>query len=99
MHNQVMAVVEDAETILLDGCRLIGINAVASALKSALAVDPNLILVIGSKPTDHYKGIGTIIYASTRVGVPIENIRWTMDDGKVVTFEELKAWSPMSSTK
>lgn len=59
----------------------------------ALERDPNFILMIGSKPTEHYKGIGTIIYASTRVGLPVENIRWTLDGNDVVTFEELKARS------
>ena len=94
MNNQIMAVVVDDETILLDGRTLVGKDAVANALGAALQSDPNFILVIDSKPTQHYKGIGTIIYASQRVGVPVENLRLTMDDGEVVSFDELRARNP-----
>jgi hypothetical protein len=97
MQNQIVAVVVDEETILLDGHMLIGKDELANAFKSALEGDPNFILLIGSKPTEHYKGIGTVIYASQRVGVPLENIRWTLDDGDVVTFDELRTRSQMSS--
>jgi hypothetical protein len=54
-------------------------------------------LVIESTPTGHYRGIGTVIYASQRAGVSVENLRWTMDDGTAVSFEELKARNSTSS--
>jgi hypothetical protein len=38
-----------------------------------------------------YKGIGKVIHASQRVGVPVENLRYTTGDGEVVTFDELRA--------
>ena len=94
MDNQITAVVVDDETILLDGRTLVGKDEVANALKLILESDPNFILLIGSMPSAHYKGIGTIIYASQRVGVPVQNLRWTMDDGEVVTFDELRARNP-----
>ncbi len=98
MTNQLVAIVVNDETILLNGRTLVGQDELASALKSALEDDPNSVLVIGSEPNEHYKGIGTIIYASQRVGVPVENLRWTMDNGDVLTFDELKARSPREST-
>ncbi|RZJ84679.1 MAG: hypothetical protein EOO64_03155 [Massilia sp.] len=91
MKNRITAAVIDENTILLDGRRLNGIEEVGAALASALQSDPDFTLVIESKPGDHYKAIGTIIYASQRVGVPVENLRWTTDDGDVVSFDELKA--------
>lgn len=97
MNNQILAVVVNDETILLDGRTLVGMDEIANALGSALENDPNFILVIGSEPTENYKGIGSIIYASQRVGVPVENLRWTMDNGDVLTFDELKARNPRPS--
>ena len=91
MSNQIVATVVNEETILLDGRTLVGKDEVANALKIALEHDPTFVLIIGSEPNAHYKGIGTIIYASQRVGVPIENLRWTMDNGDVLTLDELKA--------
>jgi hypothetical protein len=91
MDNQITAVVVDDETILLDGRTLVGKDEVATALKSILESDPNFILHIGLMPAEHYKGIGTIIYASQRAGVPVQNLRLTMDDGEVVSFDELRA--------
>jgi len=91
MNKQITAVVEDDHKILLDGRELNGIDDVANALGAELEKDPNFTLVIASSPTEYYRGIGTLIYASQRAGVPVENLRWTMDDGAVVTFEELKA--------
>jgi hypothetical protein len=96
MTLEITAIVLDDETILLNGQTLVGKNEVADALKLALENNPGFILVIGPRPTEHYKGIGTIIYASQRVGVPIENMRLTMDDGELVTFEELKARNSMT---
>ena len=98
MNNQLMAVIVDSETIMFDGRSLVGKDEVASALEAALERDPNFILVIGSTPSAYYKGIGTLIYASGRVGLRDENIRWTADNGDVVTFEELNARSARPST-
>jgi hypothetical protein len=57
--------------------------------------DPNFTLIIRQAASSgHYKGIGTVIYASQRVGVPVENLRWQMEDGEVVTFDESKARNP-----
>ena len=97
MTVEIKAIVLDDETILLNGQTLFGENEIADALKLALENNPSFILVIGPRPTEYCKGIGTIIYASQRVGVPIENMRLTMDDGELVTFEELKERNSMTS--
>lgn len=94
MCKQTATVIDD-ETILLNGRMLTGMDEVANGLKSALELDPNLTLIIRpTASTRHYKGIGTVIYASQRVGMPIENLRWQMEDGEVVTFDGLKARNP-----
>lgn len=80
MSSQIVAIVVNDEIILLDERTLVGQEEVANVLKSALAEDPNVVLVIKSGPTENYKGIGTIIYASQRAGVPVDNLRWTMDN-------------------
>jgi Tfp pilus assembly pilus retraction ATPase PilT len=98
MNNQLSAVVVDETTISIDGRTLVGMDEVADALASALQNDPNFILLIESRPTEHYKGIGTVIYASQRAGVPVENLRWTTDDGDVMSFGELKDRDSMSPT-
>jgi MoxR-like ATPase len=98
MSNQKTAVIVDDETILFDGREQVGKEEIANALKSALESDPNFILVIGSRPTEHYKGIGTVIYASQRVGIPVENIRFTTETGQVVSLDELRAQASSSST-
>ncbi|MCC2957291.1 hypothetical protein LK542_16880 [Massilia sp. IC2-477] len=91
MNNQLTAVILGDETILFDGRTLVGKDEIANALELALEQDPNFVLVIGSKPTEHFKGIGTLIYASQSVGVPVESLRWTLDNGDVVSFDELKS--------
>ncbi|MEX5745198.1 hypothetical protein [Massilia sp. X63] len=98
MNNHITAVVVDDDTILLDGRKLLGMLEVANALKSALESDPHFTLVIESESTGHYRGIGTVIYASQRVGVPVENLRWKMDDGALVSLDELRAQSAPPGT-
>jgi hypothetical protein len=96
MSKQIIATVVDDETILLNGNACIESGGIADALRSALESDPNFTLIIRSTTSSgHYKGIGTVIYTSQRVGVPVANLRWQMEDGEVVTFDELKARSPM----
>jgi hypothetical protein len=90
MNNQIKAVIMDPETILIDGRKLVGTDEVADVLRSALQSDPNFTLVIEPVKNEYYKGTGTVIYASQRVGVPVENLRYTMEDGDVVTFDELR---------
>jgi hypothetical protein len=94
MNNQITALVVDDETILFDGRTLTGKDEVADVLRSALERDPNFILVIRSTSTGHYKGIGTLIYTSQRVGVSVEKLRWQMDDGEIVSLDELRARNP-----
>jgi hypothetical protein len=84
------AVIIDPETISIDGRKLIGTDEVADVLRSALQSDPNFTLVIEPMKSEYYKGTGTVIYASQRVGVPVENLRYTTEDGDVVTFDELR---------
>lgn len=98
MNDHTTAVVLDDQTILLDGRKLVGMDALASALRSKLESDPHFTILIESTPTAHYRGIGTVIYASQRAGVPVENLRWTMDDGAIVSFDELKARNSAAST-
>lgn len=90
MNNQITAVIVNDETILLDGRELVGMDEVADALRSALQSDPDFILVIGPRATEHYKGIGTVIYASQRVGVPVANLRFVTEDGKMASVDELR---------
>lgn len=91
MPNQKTALIVDDQTILLDGCQLVGMNEVAAALAAAHLADPDFLLVIGSQPEQHYKGIGTVIYASQRAGMPIDNLRFTTASGEVLTREQLRA--------
>lgn len=94
MNNQIKAVIVDDETILIDGRRLVEKDEVAETLRSALQSNPNFILVIEPTKNEYYKGTGKLIYASQRVGVPVENLRYTMEGGEVVTFDELRARNP-----
>ncbi|WP_312512477.1 hypothetical protein [Massilia sp.] len=93
MTHQINAVAVDEGTILIDGHTVTGIDEAAEVLALALQSDPNVILLIESTPTAHYRAIGMVIYASQRVGVPLGNIRWTTDDGDVISFGDLKARS------
>jgi hypothetical protein len=97
MKNQIKAVILDNETISIDGRTLTGIDQVAEALGSALDSDPDFMLVIEPMEHANYKGIGTVIYASQRVGVPVENLRYTLENGEVLTFAELQARNPPPS--
>lgn len=98
MNNQISTVVVDDTTITIGDRTFVGMDEVADALASALKDDPNFILVIESRPSEYYKGIGTVIYASQRVGVPVENLRWTTDEGDVLSFGELKNRNSSSPT-
>jgi hypothetical protein len=96
MNNHIKAVIVDDDTTLIDGRQLPGQDEVGDALASALRDDPDFILVI--EPKDGcYKGTGKVIYASQRVGVPVENLRYTMENGEVVSFDELRARNPAPS--
>lgn len=97
MHSQIKALIVNDESILVDGRELAGIDEVANALKTALEQDPDLILVIEPAQDDDYKAIGTVIYASQRAGVPVENLRFTLADGDVVPLDELRARNSRSS--
>ena len=96
MTNHIKAVIVDDDTILIDGKKLAGQDEVSDVLGSALRNDPDLILVIEPK-AGCYKGIGKVIYGSQRVGMPVENLRYTMEDGEVVTFDALRARTPPPS--
>lgn len=91
MTDQINAVAVDEETVPIDGRTVTGVDEAAEVLALALHRDPNFILLIESTPTAHYRAIGIVIYASQRVGVPVENIRWTTDDGDVVGFGDLNS--------
>ena len=91
MNNQITALVVDDETILLDGQKLTGMDEVANALRAALERESDCVLVIESISPDYYRGIGIVIYASQRIGVPMESLRLRMADGEVISFDELRA--------
>lgn len=93
MVNHIQAVVLDDETISIDGRTLPDRDALVDALRSALQRDPGVILVIAPQKNEYYKGIGKVIYASQYVGFPVENLRYTMEGGEVVNFDELRARS------
>jgi hypothetical protein len=94
MTNQITAVILDDETISIDGQVLADNAALIDALRSALQRDPHVIVVIEATKSDYYRGIGKVIYGSQRVGVPVENLRYTSEDGHVVSFDELRARHP-----
>lgn len=91
MKKHIRAIILDDETIVIDGRTLHGKDEVADALRSALQIDPDFLLVIDLKKKECYQGIGTVIYTSQRVGVPSENLRFLEEDGKVVTFAQLRS--------
>lgn len=95
--TQIKAVILDDEAVSINGRMLIENDEVAQALESALQADPDFILVIEPVKHEYYKGIGKVIYASQRVGVPVANLRYTMEGGEVVTFDELRRRNPASS--
>jgi hypothetical protein len=94
MSTQIKAVIVDDDTILIDGRKFVEMDEIGEALSSALVRDPNLILVIEPTSNGHYKGIGKVIYASQRVGVPAGNLRFTTEAGEVISFDELRARNP-----
>jgi len=94
MAKQIKAVVADDDTIYLEGLELVERGALVDALKAAVQSDPDLILVIEPQQPESYKGIGKVIYASQFAGVPVGGLRFTMQDGEVVSFAELQARGP-----
>jgi hypothetical protein len=91
MTNQIKAVIVDDDTISIDGRTLVEGAELAAVLRSAMQRDPGMILIIEPRKPDDYKGIGKVIYASQAAGVPVESLRFTMEDGEVLTFEALRA--------
>ena len=94
MAKQLKAVVANDDTIYLDGQALVERDELVDALKAAVESDPDLILVIEPQQPESYKGIGKVIYASQFAGVPIESLRFTMQDSEIVSFAELQARGP-----
>lgn len=91
MENKIKAIVLDDDTISIDGRTLVEGAELAAALRSAMQRDPGMILIIEPRKTDDFKGIGKVIYASQAAGVPVKSLRFTMEDGEVLTFGELRA--------
>jgi hypothetical protein len=94
MAKELKAVVAGDDTIYVDGQELGERAELVEVLKSALESDPDLILVIAPQQPDSYKGIGKVIYASQSAGVPVGNLRIAMQDGEVLSFDELRARGP-----
>jgi len=94
MHNQIKAVILDDETLLIEGRKLVEKEDIAEAIRAVLQRDPDVVLVIAPVSISFYKGIGKVLYTSQRVGVPVENLRYMTEEGKVVTFDELQAHVP-----
>jgi hypothetical protein len=94
MGNPIKAIIVDDETIVIDGRKLAEKDEIAEVLRQALQSDPNFILVIEPTKNGYYRGTGKVIYASQRVGVPVENLRYTTEDGEVISFDELRARNP-----
>jgi len=97
MAKEIKAVVANDDTIYLDGQELVERAGLVDALKAAVQSDPDLILVIEPRQPESYKGIGKVIYASQYAGVPVASLRFTMQDGEVVSFDELQARGPAAS--
>jgi biopolymer transport protein ExbD len=91
MAKQVTAVVADDDTIYIDGQKLVERAALVDVLAAAVQGDPDVILVIEPRQPESYKGIGKVIYASQSAGVPVGSLRFTMQDGEVVSFDALRA--------
>ena len=91
MTNQIKAIIVDDDTISIDGRTLVEGAELAAALESAMQRDPGLVLIIEPRKPDDFKGIGKVIYASQAAGVPVGSLRFTMEDGEVLTFGELRA--------
>ncbi len=94
MDNHIKAVIPDDESILIEGRKLVEQGDIVDALKAALQRDPHFILVIEPMVNAHYKGIGKLLYTCQRIGVQLENLRYTMENGEVVTLDELRARTP-----
>jgi hypothetical protein len=91
MAKQIKAIVEDDDTIYIDGQKLAERAGIVEALRSALESDPDLVLVIEPRQPESYKGIGKVIYASQFAGVPVDSLRITTQDGEVLSFDALRA--------
>jgi hypothetical protein len=98
MENQLNVLIVDDETISIAGQALVERADIVDALRTAVQGDPGVILVIEPKQNGYYKGIGKVIYASQHAGVPVENLRYTTEDGEVLTFDELRARHPAPSS-
>jgi hypothetical protein len=97
MDHQIKAVIVDDETISIDGRTLVEQGALVDALTSAMQHNPDVVLVIEAVKHDDYRGIGKVIYASQHAGLPVANLRYTTEDGEVVTFGELQKRHPAAS--
>ena len=97
MRTQITALILDDDTISIDGRTLAGKNDVADAIGAALQRDPDVILVIEPTQSAYYKGVGTVVYASQRVGMPVENLRYMTEDREVITFDALRTRNPTTS--
>lgn len=94
MHNQITAVILADETVSINGQVLADNAALIDALTSALRRDPHVIEVIEAATSGYYRAIGKVMYGSQRVGVPLENLRYTSEHGHVLTFDEVRARHP-----
>jgi hypothetical protein len=97
MGNHITAVIADDDAILIEGRSLADMDDIADALRAAIQDDPDCILVIEPAKAEYYKGIGKVIYASQRAGMPVENLRYRTEDGEVVTLDTLRSRGSASS--
>lgn len=91
MGNRIRAIVEDDDTLIVDGRTMGQPGELSAAIRTALEADAASVLVIQPRRSDYYKGIGKLIYASQAAGMPVENLRYAAEDGEELTFEALRA--------
>lgn len=76
MSRHITAIIVDDDTISINGQQLCGMGQVGDALAAARLQDPDLVVVIEAANPGHYKGIGTVIYASQRAGIAGDRVRY-----------------------
>ena len=91
MVNQLRVVIVDDETIEVAG-RTVGEQAELTTLfVAAFEQDPSMLLVMVPRSTELFKGIGKVIYASQRAGVPVDHLRFSDVDGELLSLDALRA--------
>ena len=93
MQQHLKVIIEDDETIVINGEQLKETPDISIIIKEAFEKHPGLIVDIEPKDNAFYRGTRKAISAIVSAGVPVEQLRYNID-GNLISIDEWRQRPP-----